>query len=75
MYEVCKAGDVVRAKVISDKNRVFHLTINDKDLGVMQAFCSRCGHSLAQKRFIMRCSECGNSERRKSAADYGKDEV
>jgi exosome complex component CSL4 len=75
MYEVCKAGDIVKARVISDKNRVFHLTVNDKDLGVIQAFCSRCGHSLAQKRFIMRCSECGNSERRKSAADYGKDEV
>ena len=75
MYEVCRAGDMVRARVISDKNRVFHLTVNDKDLGVIHAFCSRCGHSLTQKRFIMKCSECANSERRKSAADYGKDEV
>jgi len=75
MYEVCKAGDIVRARVISDKNRVFHLTINDRDLGVVYGFCSRCGYALAQKRFIMRCPECGNSERRKPAHDYGKGEV
>jgi len=75
MYEVCKAGDIARARVVSDKNRVFHLTTNDKDLGVVYAFCSRCGHALAQRRFIMRCPECGNSERRKTAHDYGKGEV
>jgi len=75
MYDVCRAGDIVRAKVISEKNRVFHLTTDEKDLGVVYAFCSRCGHSLAQRRFIMRCPECGNSERRKTAADYGKGEL
>lgn len=75
MYEVCKAGDIMRARVISEKNRVLHLTTNDRDLGVVYAFCSRCGHSLAQKRFIMRCPECGNSERRKTAQDYGKGEI
>jgi len=75
MYEVCKAGDIVRARVVSEKNRVFHLTTNDKDLGVVYAFCSRCGSSLVQKRFIMRCPECGNSERRKIAQDYGKGEI
>jgi exosome complex component CSL4 len=75
MYDVCKAGDLVRARVISEKNRVIHLTTNDKDLGVIYAFCSHCGHSLDQKRFIMRCPECGNSERRKTSADYGKGEI
>jgi len=75
MYEACRAGDIVRARVISEKNRTFHLTTNEKDLGVLYAFCSRCGHSLVQKRFIMRCPECGNTERRKTAADYGKGEV
>jgi exosome complex component CSL4 len=75
MYDVCKAGDIIRAKVISEKNRVLHLTTNDKDLGVVYAFCSRCGSPLAQKRFIMRCPECSNTERRKTAQDYGKGEV
>ncbi len=75
MYEACRPGDIVRARVISEKNRTFHLTTNEKDLGVVYAFCSRCGHSLMQRRFIMRCPECGNTERRKTAADYGKGEV
>jgi len=72
MYDVCKIGDIVRAKVVSDKNRVFHLTTNDKDLGVVYAFCSRCGHVLSLRKFRMRCPECGNLERRKPAQDYGK---
>jgi len=72
MYDVCKAGDIVRAKVISDKNRVFHLSTNDKDLGLVYAFCSRCGHVLSFRRLRMRCPECGNTERRKPAQDYGK---
>jgi exosome complex component CSL4 len=75
MYDACKAGDVVRARVVSEMNRVFHLTTNEKDLGVIHSFCSRCGHSLMQKRFIMRCPECGNTERRKTAADYDKGET
>ena len=75
MYEACRPGDIVRARVISEKNRTFHLTTNEKDLGVVYAFCSRCGHSLTQRRFIMRCPECGNTERRKTAVDYGKGEI
>jgi exosome complex component CSL4 len=72
MYDVCKAGDIIRVKVISDKNRVFHLSTNDKDLGVLYAFCSRCGHVLSFRRFRMRCPACDNVERRKTAQDYGK---
>ncbi len=75
MYDVCKAGDIIRARVVSEKNRVIHLTTNEKDLGAVYAFCSRCGYSLDQKRFILRCPECGNSERRKTSIDYGKGEV
>jgi len=72
MYDVCKAGDIIRTKVISDKNRVFHLSTNDKDLGVVYAFCSRCGYMLSFRRMRMRCPECGNVERRKTVQDYGK---
>ena len=44
--DVCKPGDIIRAKVISDKNQVFHLSTNDKGLGVLYGFCSRCGTLL-----------------------------
>ncbi len=72
MFDVCKAGDIIRAKVISDKNRVFHLSTNDRDIGVVYAYCSRCGHALEFKRMRMHCPECGNFEHRKTAQDYGK---
>jgi len=73
MNDVCKPGDIVRAKVISEKNRVFHLTTNDKNLGIIDAFCSRCGSLLEPDRYELRCPKCGNIEKRKLAPDYGKE--
>ncbi|MGA2385572.1 MAG: exosome complex RNA-binding protein Csl4 [Candidatus Bathyarchaeia archaeon] len=75
MSDVCKPGDIVRAKVISEKNRIFHLSTNDKNLGIVDAFCSRCGSLLEPERYELRCPKCGNIEKRKLAPDYGKEEV
>jgi exosome complex component CSL4 len=75
MSEVCKPGDIIRTKVISNKNQIYHLSTNDKGLGVVYAFCSRCSNLLEPKRHEMRCPKCGNVERRKIAFDYGKEEV
>jgi exosome complex component CSL4 len=75
MNEVCKPGDIIRAKVISDKNRVYHLSTNGQGLGAMYAFCSRCANLLEPKRHEMQCPKCGNVERRKIALDYGKEEI
>lgn len=72
MFTVCKAGDIIRAKVISAKNQVYHLSTKDKDLGVVYAFCSRCGAGLISKRQGMFCPKCGNIEERKTVFDYGK---
>ena len=73
MNDVCKPGDIVRAKVISEKNRIFHLTTNDKNLGIVDAFCSRDGTLLEPERYELRCPKCGNIETRKLAPDYGKE--
>lgn len=72
MFDVCKPGDVVRAKVISEKNQVYHLSTKDKNLGVVYAFCSQCGYALETKRQAMYCPRCGKTEKRKTALDYGK---
>ena len=72
MFDVVKAGDVIKANVISDKNQVFHLSTKDKELGVLYAFCSRCGGTLEPRRQAMHCPRCGNIENRKIALDYGK---
>ncbi len=73
MNDVCKPGDIIRAKVISDKNRIYHLSTNDKALGVLYGFCSRCGNLLEPQRYELQCPKCGNVERRKMAQDYGKE--
>jgi exosome complex component CSL4 len=75
MNDVCKPGDIIRTKVISDKNQIYHLSTKDKDLGVVYAFCSRCSNLLEPKRNEMLCPKCGNVERRKLALDYGKVDV
>ena len=72
MYSVCKTGDIMKAKVISDKNRMFYLSTAEKNLGVIYALCSRCGHILGLGKRGMRCSRCGNIERRKVPPDYGE---
>ena len=75
MNDVCKPGDIVRAKVISGKNRIFHLSTNDKNLGIVYAFCSRCGNLLEPQRYELHCPKCGNTENRKMAPDYGKEPI
>jgi len=75
MFDVCKTGDIMRAKVVSDKNRVYHLSTADETLGVIYAFCSQCGHILSLGRMAMRCTNCGKIEERKTASDYGKGAV
>jgi exosome complex component CSL4 len=72
MFDVCKPGDIVRAKVISEKNRTYHLSTKDRNLGVIYAFCSNCGTLLEQRRQGMHCPKCGRLERRKTASDYGR---
>lgn len=72
MFDVCKTGDVIRARVISIKNQIYHLSTKDKDLGVIYAFCSKCGKTLESKRQDMYCPKCGNIEKRKIVLDYGK---
>ena len=75
MNDVCKPGDIIRTKVISNKNQVSHLSTKDNDLGVLYAFCSRCSSLLESKRHQMQCPKCGNIERRKITSDYGKEEI
>jgi exosome complex component CSL4 len=76
MFDVCKSGDILRAKVVSETNRIFHLSTSvDRTLGVIFAFCSSCGHTLQWRRSRMRCPNCGRIENRKVSSDYGKGEI
>ncbi|MEM3737007.1 MAG: exosome complex RNA-binding protein Csl4 [Candidatus Bathyarchaeia archaeon] len=68
-----RPGDIVRAMVLGDENLPYQLTTSDADLGVLQAFCSRCGAPLNLNRRQLVCSRCGNTEYRKISERYGKD--
>ena len=75
MHDAYKIGDIVRAKVISEKNRAYHLSTAEKNLGVIFAFCSNCGALLRLERGRLKCPRCGNIEKRKVASDYGREAV
>lgn len=70
MFDIYKADDIIRAKVISTLNREYHLTTNGKDLGVLRALCSHCGSKLVLKNTKLKCQTCNNIERRKLTSDY-----
>jgi len=72
MFNVCRPGDIVRAKVISVKNRIRHLSLAGRRFGVIYAFCTACGSLLkAREDKKLICENCGSLERRKLASDYG----
>lgn len=71
MHAAFRPGDIVRARVVSDKNMTYHLSTVDKTLGVLFAFCSRCGFLLTINGNVLQCQACKNIEERKIAADYG----
>jgi len=71
MDDVCKTGDMIKAKVFNDKNRIPELTTAGRGLGVIKAYCSRCGGLLLLTNRRLQCGECGNVERRRLADEYG----
>ncbi len=73
MFNVARPGDIVRARVVSVKNRICHLSLADRRLGAIYAFCSNCGELLkARKDKKLICEACGSLELRKLASDYGE---
>lgn len=67
-----KVGDIVLAKVISTKNREFHLSTRSAKMGVIQAFCVECGNLLVRQKKHLRCARCNKLDKRKIAEDYGE---
>jgi len=70
MGDVCKPNDTIRAKVIDTSQRIPKLTTVGRDLGVIKAYCSRCGGELVLSGSILRCNICRNVERRRLAEDF-----
>ncbi len=72
MYDVCKRGDFIKAKVTDVNSRIPKLTTVGVKLGIIKAVCSKCGKELIQKSGSLVCRSCGNKEYRKIAQEYDK---
>ncbi len=70
MGDVCKPVDIIRAKVIDTSQRIPKLTTAGRGLGVIKAYCSKCGGDLVLSGNILRCNLCRNVERRRLADDF-----
>jgi exosome complex component CSL4 len=68
-----KAGDIIRAKVMSTKNSIYHLTLDDERAGVIKTVCSNCGGSvIAIGRDRVKCRECGFVDERILSEEFVK---
>ncbi len=68
--DVCKLSDIIKAKVVDNKNGFHKLITSEKGLGVLKASCSKCGSVLTFIKKGLECKKCGNFERRKISEDY-----
>ncbi len=75
MGDVCKPTDIIRAKVIDTSQRIPKLTTIGRELGVIKAYCSKCGGELVLSGRILRCNICRNVERRRLAEDFTSEAV
>jgi exosome complex component CSL4 len=70
---IFKVGDIIRGKVYSLLNSSIHLTLDDKDLGIVYTICFSCGNEFTKVPGGLKCNSCGNFEDRKVSIDYGKE--
>jgi exosome complex component CSL4 len=69
LYEYIKLGDFVKVKVLNNYIP-YIVSMKDPKLGVILAYCSKCGSPLAKIGDILRCTKCNNIENRKLSIDY-----
>jgi exosome complex component CSL4 len=70
---IFRIGDIVRGRVISLLNSNIHITIDEKEFGILYAVCFNCGGDTVRVNNTVKCIECGSFEERKLTNDYGKE--
>ena len=71
---VFRYGDIVRGRIISLLNSTVHITLAEKEFGVLYALCFMCGgDTVRTNENSIKCIECGAYEDRKLTHDYGKE--
>lgn len=64
-------GDLVLARIIDEVAGIYTLTVNERGLGIVLAFCDKCGTQLRQGRTGLFCSRCRKTYRKKVTPYYG----
>ncbi len=69
LYDAFRPGEVVKARVLNNSHP-YQLTTRDPGLGVIIAYCSKCGSPLYKKNDRLICPRCGSIEKRKISSLY-----
>lgn len=72
---IFRTGDIIRGRVTSLLNNTVHMTMAEKEFGVLYALCFMCGGNTVRVNDTVKCVECGAWEPRKVTHDYGKEAV
>ena len=72
---IFRIGDIIRGRVISLLNSTIHITIDEKEFGVLYALCFNCGGDTVRLNSTIKCIECSIFEERKLSNDYGKETI
>jgi exosome complex component CSL4 len=71
---IFRVGDIIRGRVISLLNSSIHITIDEKEFGVIYTLCFNCGGgTVPVNNKTIKCIECGINEDRKLTIDYGEE--
>lgn len=70
---IFRVGDIIRGRVISLLNSTIHITIDEKEFGVLYTLCFNCGGDTVRVHNSVKCIECGVYEERKLTNDYSKE--
>ena len=65
-----RIGDIIRARIVEQKNGEFHISTDDPHAGCLVAFCSTCRQPMQKRPAGLQCPGCERRENRKLADDY-----
>ncbi len=68
--DAVRIGDIVKVKVLRVKRGAVDVTMKDKGLGVVKAFCSKCRSPLKLKGSKLYCENCNSYETRRLGYPY-----
>ncbi len=66
-----KIGDIVKVKIINISKTDINLTTDERELGVVKAYCSKCRSEMKKiDNHRVKCTNCGWVETRKLSSEY-----